>query len=131
MEHLLTVTARMADSVIACDNRGQMLYANPAARSLFGKLDFECGNMDECSDALSLFDCHGERPLDPEELPLAQAAYEGRVVRAHLTMRQEESSAPIEATAFPVHDQSGRQVGAMMVCRNINSYHHAVTPHLA
>ncbi len=46
--------------------------------------------MDDCPEAFGIFDCHGERMLDPQELPLAQAAYEGKVVRINLLVRQEE-----------------------------------------
>ena len=111
LEQLLTVTALMTDPVIACDACGQMVYANFAAKTLFGEIDMEKNSMDDCPEALGIFDCHGERMLDPQELPLAQAAYEGKVVRVNLLVRQEEASSPVEATAFPVLDRHGRQVG--------------------
>ena len=91
LERLLTVTALMTDSVIACDACGQMVYANFAAKTLFGEIDMEKNSMDDCPEALGIFDCHGERMLDPQELPLAQAAYEGKVVRVNLLVRQERS----------------------------------------
>lgn len=122
LERLLTVTALMTDSVIACDACGQMVYANFAAKTLFGEIDMEKNSMDDCPEAFGIFDCHGERMLDPQELPLAQAAYEGRVVRMNLLVRQEEASSPVEATAFPILDRHGRQVGAMMVCRSLGSF---------
>ena len=59
--------------------------------------------------------------LDPQ-VPLAQAAYKGKVVRVDLLVRQEEASLPVEATTFPVLDQQGRQVGAVMVCRGLGSF---------
>jgi signal transduction histidine kinase len=123
LERLLTVTALMTDSVIACDACGQMVYANYAARKLFGEIDMEKNSMDDCPEAFGIFDYHGERMLDPEELPLAQAAYEGKVVRVNLLVRQEEASSEVEATAFPVLDGTGRQIGAMMVCRCLDAFH--------
>lgn len=132
LERLLKVTALMTDSVIACDACGQMVYANFAAKTLFGDIDMEKNSMDDCPEAFGIFDCYGERMLDPQELPLAQAAYEGRVVRVNLLVRQEEASSPVEATAFPVLDRKGRQVGAMMVCRCLNSFPGpGRAPHLA
>ena len=122
LERLLTVTALMTDSVIACDACGQMVYANFAAKTLFGEIDMEKNSMDDCPEAFGIFDCYGERMLDPQELPLAQAAYEGKVVRVNLLVRQEEASSPVEATAFPVLDHRGRQVGAVMVCRSLGSF---------
>jgi signal transduction histidine kinase len=122
LELLLSVTALMTDSVIACDACGQMVYANFAAKTLFGEIDMEKNSMDDCPEAFGIFDYHGERMLDPEELPLAQAAYEGKVVRVNLLVRQDEASSPVEATAFPVLDQKGRQIGSMMVCRCLGAF---------
>lgn len=122
LERLLSVTALMTDSVIACDACGQMVYANFAAEKLFGEIDLEKNSMDDCPEAFGIFDCQGERMLDPHELPLAQAAYEGKVVQVNLLVRQDEASSPVEATAFPVLDRKGRQVGAMMVCRCLDAF---------
>ncbi|MGA3126160.1 MAG: hypothetical protein ABSD13_05555 [Candidatus Korobacteraceae bacterium] len=122
LERLFTVTALMTDSVIACDDCGQMVYANFAAKTLFGEIDMNKNSMDDCPEALGIFDWRGERMLDPEELPLAQAAYEGKVVRVNLLVRQERAASPVEATAFPVLDRTGRQIGAMMVCRCLGAF---------
>jgi hypothetical protein len=115
----------MTDSVIACDACGQMVYANLAARNLFGEIDMGKNSMDDCPEAFGIFDFYGERMLDPQELPLAQAAYEGKVVQVNLLVRQEEAASPVEATAFPVLDDTGRQVGAVMVCRCLDSFSQA------
>lgn len=122
LERLLSVTALMNDSVIACDASGQMIFANFAAKTLFGEIDMDKNSMDDCPEVLGIFDSHGERMLNPEELPLAQAAYEGKVVRINLLVRQDEASSPVEATAFPVLDRKGRQIGAMMVCRCLAAF---------
>ena len=89
LERLFTVTALMTEPVIACDGCGQMVYANFAAKTLFGEIDMEKNSMDDCPEALGIFDLHGDRMLEPEELPLTQAAYEGKVVRVNLLVRQE------------------------------------------
>ena len=122
LERFLSVTALMTDSVIACDACGQMIYANFAARTLFGEIDMSKNSMDDCPEAFGIFDYYSERMLDPQELPLAQAAYEGKVVRVNLLVRHEEAYSPVEATAFPVLDRRGRQIGAMMVCRCLGSF---------
>jgi PAS domain-containing protein len=122
LEELLTVTALMTDPVIACDECGQMVYANLAALTLFGAIDMERNSMDDCPEALGIFDCQGERMLEPRELPLAQAAYEGKVVQVNLLVRQDEASSPVEATAFPVLDRKGRQIGSMMICRSLGVF---------
>jgi PAS domain-containing protein len=122
LERLLTFTALMTDSVIACDACGQMVYANFAAHTLFGEIDMEKNSMDDCPEAFGIFDSHGQRMLDPQEMPLAQAAYEGRIVQVNLLVRQQEAASPVEATAFPVLDSTGRQIGAMMVCRCISAF---------
>ena len=122
LERLFSVTALMTDSVIACDDCGQMVYANFAAQTLFGEIDMQKNSMDDCPEAFGMFDSYGERMLEPQELPLAQAAYEGKVVRINLLVRQEETSSPVEATAFPVLDRTGRQIGAMMVCRCLDAF---------
>lgn len=112
----------MSDSVIACDACGQVVYANFAAKTLFGEIDLDRNSMDDCPETLGLFDYHGERMLEPREMPLAQAAYEGKVVRMNLLVRQDRAASPIEATAFPVLDGKGRQIGAMMVCRCLGMF---------
>jgi PAS domain-containing protein len=112
----------MTDSVIACDACGQMIYANFAANALFGEIDLERNSMDDCPEVFGIFDCFGERMLDPQELPLAQAAYEGKVVRINLLVRQDEASSPVEATAFPILDRNGKQIGAMMVCHCLDAF---------
>lgn len=122
LEQLLTVTALMTDPVIACDGCGQMVYANFAAKTLFGEIDMEKNSMDDCPEVLGIFDYQGERMLDPQELPLAQAAYEGKVVRVNLLVRQEQAASAVEATAFPVLDHAGRQIGAMMICRCLEAF---------
>ena len=78
--------------------------------------------MDDCPEALGIFDRNVGRMLEPQELPLAQAAYEGKVVRVNLLVRQEKILSPVEATAFPVLDRRGRQIGAMMVCRCLDAF---------
>jgi len=120
LEELMTVTALMTEPVIACDECGQMVFANLAAKTLFGEIDKN--SMDDCPESLGIFDSQGERLLEPQEMPLAQAAYEGRVVQANLIVRQERSAAPVQATAFPVLDREGRQIGAMMVCRSLGNF---------
>jgi PAS domain-containing protein len=112
----------MTEPVIACDGCGQMVYANFAARTLFGEIDMDKNSMDDCPEAMGIFDSQGERMLEPQELPLTQAAYEGKVVQVNLMVRQEQASSPVEATAFPVLDQKGRQVGAMMICRSLGAF---------
>jgi len=99
-----------------------MVYANFAARTLFGEIDMDKNSMDDCPEAMGIFDSQGERMLEPQELPLTQAAYEGKVVQVNLMVRQEQASSPVEATAFPVLDQKGRQVGAMMICRSLGAF---------
>jgi PAS domain-containing protein len=117
LQELLNVTALMAEPVIACDRCGQVVFANRAARGLFGDIDTEQNSIDDCPETLGIFDCQGERLLEPEEMPLAQAAFEGKVVQVNLMLRQEKTASPVQATAFPVLDRQGRQIGAMMVCR--------------
>jgi PAS domain-containing protein len=117
----LDVTALMAEPVIACDGCGQVVFANYAARTLFGDFDIEQNSMEDVPETMGLFDGHGERLLGPEEMPLAQAAYEGKTVQVNLIVRQENAAAPVQATAFPVLDREGRQIGAMMVCRSLGT----------
>jgi hypothetical protein len=112
----------MNESVIACDACGQMVYANFAAKTLFGEIDMDKNSMDDCPEAMGIFDSHGERMLEPQELPLTQAAYQGKVVQMDLLVRQEMAASPIQATAFPLLDRAGRQIGAMMICRCLDSF---------
>jgi PAS domain-containing protein len=119
LDELLTVTVLMNEPVLACDEHGQMVFANLAALQLFGEIDTERDFVDDCPETLGIFDHRGLRLLEPRELPLAQAAYEGRVVQRQLVVRQDDDASPVEATAFPVLDRLGRRVGAMMICRSL------------
>jgi len=131
LEELMSVTALMAEPVIACDACGQMVFANLAAKTLFGEFEMQ-NSMDDCPETLGIFDGQGERLLQPEEVPLAQAVYQGKVVQVNLIVRQERAAAPVQATAFPVLDRQGRQIGAMMVCRSLGNFQElARTAHLA
>jgi PAS domain-containing protein len=121
LQHLVTVTALMMDPVLACDERGKMVFANLAALQLFGEIDTEHDCVDDCPGVLGIVDLKGERPLQPLELPLAQAAYQGRTAQATLLVLQDGGAAAVEATAFPVLDPSGQQVGAMMVCHSLEA----------
>jgi PAS domain-containing protein len=120
LEDLMNVTALMSEPVIACDECGQMVFANLAAKSLFGEIDLNQNSTEDGSESLEIFDRQGERMLEPQEIPLAQAAYEGKVVQMNLMVRRPERCvSPVQATAFPVLDREGRQIGAMMVCRSL------------
>jgi PAS domain-containing protein len=134
LEELMNVTALMTEPVIACDECGQMVFANLAAKSLFGEIDLKQTSMEDCPpESLEIFDRQGERMLEPQEIPLAQAAYEGKTVQMNLMVRRPERCvSPVQATAFPVLDHEGRQIGAMMVCRSLGDIRElARSPHLA
>lgn len=132
LQELLSVTALMTESVIACDGCGQLVYANLAARTLFGEINMDQNSMDDCPEMLGIFDDQGERLLEPQEVPLAQAAYEGKVLQVNLMVRQERAASAVQATAFPVLDREGRQIGAMMVCRSLGNIQELARPsHLA
>src|SRR6266480_4008886 len=90
LEELMTVTALMAEPVIAYDACGQMVFANLAAKTLFGEFEMQ-NSMDDCPETLGIFDGEGERLLQPEEVPLAQAVYQGKVVQVNLIVRQERA----------------------------------------
>jgi transcriptional regulator of aromatic amino acid metabolism len=62
-QELMTVTALMTEPVIACDECGQMVFANLAAKTLFGEIQ---PSMDDCPETLGIFDSQGERMLEIE-----------------------------------------------------------------
>jgi len=128
LRHLATVTALMMDPVLACDESGKMVFANLAALQLFGEIDTERDCVDNCSSELHIYNIQGEPLLHPMELPLARAAYEGRPAQAILLVLQDGTISAVEATAFPVLDTSGRQMGAMMVCHSLEAFPAAGQP---
>jgi PAS domain-containing protein len=131
LEELVNVTALMTEPVIACDECGQMVYANFAAMTLFGEIGGQPQSVNVGPESLGIFDGQGERMLEPQEIPLAQAAYEGRVVQTNLIVRQENTAATVQATAFPVLDHEGRLIGAMMICRPLGGCRELPRAHLA
>ena len=94
---------------------GDLLYYNEAAEALIGRRYDEAGEMPlaELSAIFKITDSDGS-PLSPEELPGAVALSKQRPAHRHVRFQGLDGvSRSIEVTAFPLHGQGGRQLGAV------------------
>jgi PAS domain S-box-containing protein len=118
-EERLSVTLRaMSESVITTDPAGMIQYMNDAAGVLTGWSPAEamgCALTAVCP----LQSSRAEAPILP---PVAQALEAGRPVDlpAHTVLQSHKGNARrVEGRCAPMHDHSGRAIGAVLVLRDI------------
>jgi PAS domain S-box-containing protein len=107
----------MADGVMLVDGDGKTEFINPAGQRLLGRSQVGVG-IDRHTDVYRLRDQHG-RPLDPKELPAAQALSTGRAVQ-DVTVLIERDGERVAASmsATPLHED-GRISGVVVTFRDI------------
>ena len=122
---LLRVTlASIGDGVITTDERGQVAFVNGVAESLTGwKADEAKGKpLDE------VFRIVREEDGEPIENPVAKVLREGCVVGlANHTLLVPKSGprCPIDDSAAPIRDASGKTIGVVLVFRDGTERHRA------
>jgi PAS domain S-box-containing protein len=108
----------MSDGVLLVDGEGRTVFINPAGQRLLGKSDTGVP-ITRQAEVYRLRDEHG-RPLDPEELPAAQALSTGRSVQdvTVLIAREVGERVVVSMSATPLHEE-GRTTGVVVTFRDI------------
>jgi PAS domain S-box-containing protein len=116
---VLDAVAGISDALVIVDERGGLVYRNPAAQRLFGHgLD---SDPHRWSSEHGFF-CSDERtPLPPDQIPLVRAMSGDEVRDVGIFVRNQAISNGIHvlASATPIRDTSGRVRGAVCVFRDI------------
>ena len=115
---LSSTLSSIGDAVLATDHEGRITFLNPVAETLTGWTREESRGK-SAADVLKLVD---ERTKEPLENPLDRAL-QNRTVAAlsgAALISRAGAEVPIEHSASPVHDTSGRVRGAILVFRDIS-----------
>ena len=118
-EILDKIVASMGDAVLVADENGKMLFANPAAKRLFG--DHPDINSSQSGGAYRRFLPDGMTPLPPEQSPVARAIGGESVDNAEVVLHREGDSKAIHilANGRPIRDPDGTLKGAVLVYRDV------------
>jgi two-component system, cell cycle sensor histidine kinase and response regulator CckA len=112
-----TTLRAIGDAVIAVDPRGHITFMNLAAERLTGKrlADVEGKRM---IDAVRMVE---ERTGAPVENPIVRALTERKVVGlpAEAALVHPQGDRPVEDSAAPIVDDSGKLLGAVVVFRDV------------
>jgi PAS domain S-box-containing protein len=110
--------AGMADGILLVDGAGKSVFINPAGQRLLGRGDVDVP-ITRQAETYRLRDAHG-RPLNPQELPAAQALSTGRAVHdvTVLIARDSGDRAAVSMSATPLHED-GTTSGVVVTFRDI------------
>jgi PAS domain-containing protein len=103
--------------IFVVDTNGTLLFYNEPAEAILGCRFDETGEMPE-SEWRRIFVAMDEQgvPLPPGALPLAVAVHENRPIHSTFWIRGLDAALRhIEATAFPLIGQAGRDLGAVAI----------------
>ncbi|MCA1771341.1 MAG: response regulator [Halomonas sp.] len=115
-----TVLESVVEGVIVADMEARPLVFNPAAQKLLGKAPEE-GDDDNWSENYGFFHLDGKTPCPTEELPLSRAMQGEMVDGEELIVRTSNRDADvyIHATARPLFDVDGKQMGGVVVFHDV------------
>lgn len=113
------VSQHASDGMLACDDKGQLLFFNETLSSWVGKPD-PSTKSHEWPEKYGLYTVDGSRLLRPEELSLVRAL-KGETVRdAEFRISVEgQPDRHVEANGGPLIDENGKLRGAMVLVRDM------------
>lgn len=111
------VASYLAMPIFIVDGAGTLVFYNESAEELLGRRFEETGEMSASEWAMAWAPRDREdKPLPPEALPLSVALNEGKPAYQQLRILGHDHVArDIEAVAFPLIGQAGRQLGAVVI----------------
>ena len=119
-ERAQVTLAAIADGVISIDERGFVTYCNPVAAELTGWSQDDARGL-PFVDIFRLIDANSRQPLrDPMARPMQEDAAVSLKPDC-LLVRRDGSETAIEDSAAPIHDRTGRVVGAVIVFRDASA----------
>ena len=117
-ERLRITLASIGDAVISTDAEGRVIYLNPVAETLTG-----WSAADAAGRPLpEVFHILNEHTREPAPNPALNALREGKVVglaNHTVLISRDGTEWPIDDSAAPMLDESGRPVGAVLVFRDV------------
>ena len=108
----------LADSVVACDERGVLAVFNPASQRMFG--DRQPLNSQEWSKHYNLYYPDGKTYLKPEDIPLSRA-FAGETITdvEFVTIPANRPPMRLLANGCPILDRHGEKIGAVVTVRDV------------
>ena len=115
-----TVLESVVEGVVVSDMQGQLLVFNSTARELLGRGPTEV-EPESWSDIYGFFQSDGSTPCPSEDLPLTRAMQGEAVDGEELVVRTpgRPGDVHILATARPLKDNRGAQIGGVVVFHDI------------
>ena len=118
-ERLRITLGSIGDAVVATDAEGKITYINPTAESLLGyDLESTTGK-----PLVEIFNIVNEFTRQSVENPVARVLRDGDPVglaNHTVLLRPDGVSIPIDDSAAPIRDNSGKVVGAVLIFRDIS-----------
>lgn len=121
---LETLLDNLDESIIACDASGRFRLFNKVAEKIHGPLRLG-GTIRDLPDDGEVFAADGKTPLLASELPLSRAFRNGDQVRDQLLVirNQDQTETRLICNAQPIMDEAGRNLGAVVVQRDVSEQH--------
>src|SRR5262245_21269138 len=123
-ERLRVTLASIGDGVIVTDQRGAVTMLNAVAEQLTGWTQSEASGQ----QLLTVFRIISEQSREPVENPCAKVLRTGRVVglaNHTLLLAKDGTERPIDDSAAPILDDSGKVCGVILVFRDVTQHRHA------
>jgi PAS domain S-box-containing protein len=128
---LRAILNNLSEGVTVADPTGNLIYASPFSRKMFGMEETTKGTPTEWSSRYGLFLTDGQTPFPLEELPLLKAM-RGMEVR-DVDMFVRNASRPegiyIRNHCLPLRDEQGQLVGALALTRDISAQRQSEEEH--
>jgi diguanylate cyclase (GGDEF)-like protein/PAS domain S-box-containing protein len=108
----------IGDAVISTDVTGKVTYLNQVAEAMTGWVSAEAVGR-AFGDVFRIIDsANSERVVNPMLAAMQQNKIVG-LSAGCILVRRDGFESPIEDSAAPIHDRSGRVTGAVMVCHDV------------
>ena len=115
----VTLTS-IGDAVIATDQNGNVTFLNPTAEDLTGITTAAAIGR----NIVEVFPIFNETTFEPVDNPVAKVIQQGRAMGLanHTVLRKPDGSlTPIDDSAAPIRDDSGKLIGVVLVFRDITN----------
>ena len=117
---LATTLTGIADAVIATDKSGHVTFINPVAQTLTGWNEADALGVHISKLLLIVNEANRMKVENPLERALAEGSVVGLANHTSLIAKNGQE-VPIDDSAAPLRDESGKLVGAVLVFRDISA----------
>lgn len=122
MQTLQTILDSMGDAVVVIDQKGQVLFGNPAAKALL-QTDTLAGSFYTRMETYDIFRADGITPYCTEELPLSRAVHgesvDGEEILVVETNTDHAQWLSVNARPLQAEQNADKSVGAVAVFRDV------------